>query len=68
MTVTTKIHLDRNLCTALGICESIAPEFFEVDEEGDLAILRDDVPDDQRALLEQAVSGCPTAALRLEQE
>lgn len=60
-----RIDVDYDKCTALGICESLAPEFFEVDDEGDLQVLRADVPDDQRAHLEAAVAGCPTGALRL---
>jgi pyruvate, orthophosphate dikinase len=62
---TLKIVLDRDKCTALGICESLAPEYFEVDEEGELAVLRDDVAAEGRALLDEVVAGCPTAALRL---
>ncbi|GAB3003396.1 pyruvate, phosphate dikinase [Amycolatopsis acidiphila] len=64
---TMKIAVDRDKCTALGICESLAPEYFEVNEEGELAMLREDVPADRRALVEGAVAGCPTAALRLLQ-
>lgn len=65
---TLKIKLDRSKCTSLGICESIAPEYFEVDDQGQLAVLREDVPEEMRALAEQAVAGCPTGALSLESE
>lgn len=58
-----KIAVDRGKCTALGNCESLAPDYFEVGDDGELAVLREDVNDDQRALIEQAVAGCPTAAL-----
>ena len=60
-----KIAVDYDKCTSLGICESLAPDFFEVDDEGDLQLLRDDVPEDRLAEIQQAVAGCPTAALRL---
>lgn len=60
-----KISVDYDKCTALGICESLAPDFFEVDDDGDLQLVRADVPADAVALVEQAVAGCPTAALRL---
>jgi ferredoxin len=58
-----RIVVDQARCTSLGICESLAPDFFEVDDEGVLQVLRSDVPADQQALVEQAVAGCPTAAL-----
>jgi ferredoxin len=63
-----KIVVDRDKCTALGICESVAPQYFEVDDEGELEFSREDIPGDRRALLEEAVASCPTAALRLMQE
>lgn len=60
-----KIHLDRGKCSILGICESVAPDFFEVTEDGDIAVLRDDVPADRVEELGEAVASCPTEALRL---
>ncbi|WP_280424703.1 ferredoxin [Nocardia carnea] len=62
-----KIVVDRTKCTGLGICESIAPDVFEVDENGDLVILEEQVTENGRAEVEQAVEGCPTFALRIEQ-
>ena len=61
-----RIVLDESRCSSLGMCESVAPEFFEVGDDGALAVLRDEAGEDQRALLEEAVAACPTAALRLE--
>ena len=61
-----RIVLDETRCSSLGMCESVAPEFFEVGDDGALALLRDEAGEEQRALLEEAVAACPTAALRLE--
>ena len=61
-----KIVVDRTKCTGLGICESLAPRHFEIDDEGTLEILDDDVTDETLADVEEAIEGCPTAALRLE--
>ena len=61
-----RIVLDESKCSSLGMCESVAPEFFEVGDDGALSVLRDEAGEDQRALLEEAVAACPTAALRLE--
>lgn len=61
-----KVVVDHAKCTGLGICESIAPDVFEVDDAGDLVLLREDVGDDELQLVEDAVAGCPTEALRLE--
>jgi len=60
-----KIQLDREKCTGLGICESLAPEVFEVNDDGDLVMLTDTVPDGMLDDVETAFAGCPTEALRL---
>jgi len=60
-----KIIVDRSRCTGLGICESLAPEHFEVDESGDLVMLQEVVTDEQRDDVVAAIEACPTEALRL---
>jgi ferredoxin len=60
-----QVILDRDKCTGLGICESVAPDHFEIDDDGELVLLRDDVTDEERATIEDAVRQCPTGALRL---
>jgi ferredoxin len=61
-----KVTVDFNKCTGLGICESMAPEFFEVNDEGTLELLKEDITDDELQSVEEAVAGCPTEALRIE--
>lgn len=60
-----KVVVDRSKCTALGNCEAMAPEFFEVGDDGDLELLQENVTMEDRAAVEQAVAACPTAALTL---
>ena len=61
-----RIVLDESKCSSLGMCESIAPEHFEVGDDGALVLL-DSTPDESlRALIQEAVAACPTAALRIE--
>jgi ferredoxin len=61
-----KVSVDFAKCTGLGICESMAPNIFEVDDDGKLLLLRDDITDDELQSVEEAVTGCPTEALRIE--
>lgn len=63
-----KIIVDRSKCTTIGICESLAPEYYEVNEDGDLVVLREDVPDGDLELLMKTVTECPTGALSLSSE
>ncbi|WP_029114329.1 ferredoxin [Mycobacterium sp. URHB0044] len=60
-----KVTVDFTKCTGLGICESMAPNIFEVDDDGKLVLLKDDVADDELQSVEEAVAGCPTEALRI---
>ena len=61
----THVEVDRDRCTALGICESVAPDVFEVGDDGELTIRCDPVPADQLDAVPDAVAGCPTGALAL---
>ena len=49
------------------MCESVAPDFFEVRDDGALELLNPTPPGDQRALMEEAVAACPTSALSIEE-
>ena len=60
-----KIDVDRSRCTGLGICESLAPKFFEVDDTGTMLLLDDEVREADLQEVEEAIAGCPTEALRL---
>ncbi|ROO87277.1 ferredoxin [Actinocorallia herbida] len=65
------IHVDFAKCTGLGICESLAPDFFEIDEDGRLLVPRADltgITDAELADVRDAVVACPTAALRLAED
>lgn len=48
-----------------GICESLAAEIFEVNDEGDLVLSTAEIADERVPAVERAVEGCPTTALRL---
>lgn len=61
-----KVCVDYDKCTGLGICESLAPDFFEVDDAGDLVLLKEDITPAELQSVEEAVGGCPTEALRIE--
>lgn len=60
-----RVILDRSKCTGLGICESLAPEFFEVDDSGELIVLKEDIRPEELQAVEEAVAGCPTEALSI---
>jgi ferredoxin len=60
-----KITVDHQKCSALGICESLAPELFEVQDDGSLDILDERPPGRLHDAAREAVDGCPTGALSI---
>ena len=60
-----RLEVDVDKCTGHGICESIADDVFEVQDDGLLIIDHDKAVSGDRDRLQQAVIQCPTAALRL---
>jgi ferredoxin len=62
-----RVVVDRARCTGIGICESIAPDVFEVGEDGAMALLVEEV-DASDGTVEDAVHACPAMALSLVRE
>lgn len=60
-----RIVLDQRKCSSIGMCESVAPDVFEVGDDGALTVLEPEQPDSRRELVEDAVAACPTGALSL---
>jgi ferredoxin len=63
-----KIKVDFDLCEANAMCEALAPDHFQVDDDDYLQILLESVPDEHLAVVEQAVASCPKSAISLVEE
>jgi len=63
-----RIEVDLGKCTGHGICETIAEEVFEVDDDGSVRIHGDQRPESDRERMQQAVTQCPAAALSLVED
>lgn len=61
-----KVKVDYELCEANALCEAVAPDVFQVDDDDMLHVLGDQVTDENRARVEQAVASCPRAAISIE--
>jgi ferredoxin len=59
------IEFDKDACIGSGICESIAEDVFQVGDGGVMTVVTDDVADERRNEIEQAVSRCPTGAISI---
>jgi ferredoxin len=61
-----RVHVDRTKCSGIGLCEMTAPNVFEVSADGQSHVIADRPPDTERRAVEEAVSGCPTGALSID--
>jgi ferredoxin len=62
-----KIRADFDRCESNAMCAALAPEYFEVDDDDYLQILKEDVSEADKAQVRQAVAACPMSALSLEE-
>jgi ferredoxin len=60
-----RVQIDVTKCTGHGICESIADDVFEVQDDGTVLILEPDRQESDRDRMRQAVMQCPAAALSM---
>jgi ferredoxin len=60
-----RITVDRDRCEGLGMCEAMAHEFFEVDDDEVMHVLDESPAEEHRAKVHAAVESCPVLALSL---
>ena len=61
-----RVVVDRELCQDHGQCVFAAPQVFELDEEGKLVVLQDEVDESLRDNVEEAADVCPVQAITIE--
>jgi ferredoxin len=62
-----KVHVDMNLCQSHGECVRVAPDVFELGED-DLLVWQEEVGDERREAIEEAVDVCPMMAISIGDE
>ncbi|TIC83891.1 ferredoxin [Nocardioides sp. GY 10113] len=61
-----KIKVDFDLCESNGLCEAMAPDVFELDDDDLLHVHTDETTPENLDAVKQAVAACPRAAISLE--
>jgi len=62
-----KVNVNFDLCTSNAVCMGIAPEVFEVREDGYLYILQENPGDELADKLRLSVTACPNGAISIEE-
>lgn len=60
-----KVHINQDVCAGFGICVGIAPEVFELHDDGYATVLVGEVPPELEDLMRRAESQCPARAIFL---
>ena len=58
-----QIEINHDRCTGLGVCESMAPDVFVVEDDGLLSVLQPHPPTELRDEMDEAARSCPTQAI-----
>jgi len=59
--MTTSVSKD--LCIGCGLCPSIAPEVYQMDDDGLAAAIREEVPESNEDKAREAAESCPVDAI-----
>jgi ferredoxin len=60
-----KVNVDFDLCTSNAVCMGIAPEVFEVRDDGFLYVINENPGPEFDERLRLAVASCPNGAITL---
>ncbi|NYG57588.1 ferredoxin [Nocardioides daedukensis] len=63
-----KVKVDFDLCESNALCEALAPDVFELDDDDYLVIKQDDVTDENIGRIKQAVAACPRSAISITED
>ncbi len=63
-----KIKVDFDLCESNAMCEALAPDVFELDDDDFLQLNTDQVTPENEQRVRQAVAACPRAAISLVED
>ena len=61
-----RVNVNFDLCQSNAQCMSVAPEVFEVRDDGFLYVLNENPGEDLREKVEAAARVCPTQAITVE--
>lgn len=61
-----RVKVDHTKCSGIGLCELAAPTVYEVGDDGQSHVLKDEAAAQELRAVEDAIAGCPTGALSIE--
>ncbi|HEX5254336.1 MAG TPA: ferredoxin [Mycobacterium sp.] len=62
-----RVTADLGACQGYTNCVMAAGDYFDISDDGVVVLLNTDVPESERARVEEAARSCPVSALRVEE-
>ena len=59
--------VDEDLCIGCGLCQDTCPDVFEVWDDGNSHVIREDIGEDLYACVREAAEVCPTEAIAISE-
>lgn len=63
-----KVHVNSELCAGFGICLGIAPEVFELHDDGYAVVLVSEVQPEDEDTVQRAANQCPAQAIYFSED
>ena len=61
-----KAVVDKDTCIACGLCPSICPESFEIEDDGKAGFIVDEAPSECEDEVQEAAESCPVNAISVD--
>lgn len=62
-----KTRVDQETCIGCGLCPSIAPDVYEMRDDGKAYVMAEDVPSGAESSAQEAADGCPVSAIIIDE-
>lgn len=60
------LKADFGACQGYANCVDAAPDVYDIDDDGVVVLLKEEISDDERPRIEEAARSCPVSALVIE--
>ena len=60
------LKADFGACQGYANCVDAAPDVYDIDDDGVVVLLREEITDEERPRIEEAARSCPVNALTIE--
>jgi ferredoxin len=62
------LKADFGACQGYANCVDAAPTVYDIDDDGVVVLLKEQITDEERPRIEEAARSCPVSALTIEDE